>query len=246
MRRIRAFSRTPPRPYCRREPSAGQRILQRPRSTVVLHAPRKAARRRAPPDAPVASRRSPERRTRTVAPASALPPNSPGLDHVDDWGSVGPGQFALGRTPPHCVAAHGGLEIVPALRHGVSEPCAACPGPGIEKLRIRFDDPGRVHRSGARGTGAINNPSRRPEDRGNSRTLAIRRETEDDSFSGFAAGTQAGGSSGRRTRPSWGVESDDCINGLIHAARARLRPGSTASLLEVRPILRYRGRRAPH
>ena len=70
-------------------------------------------------------------------------------------------------------------QVVSARRHSPMPPCAACPGPGIEKLSIRFDDPGRLHRSGFRGPGASGNPSKCQEDRGNRRALAIRREVTD-------------------------------------------------------------------
>ena len=60
----------------------------------------------------------------------------------------GLGQSALGRIPPHGTAARSGLDIVSAHRNGLWPPCAACPGPGIEKSYIRFDDSLRIHRSG--------------------------------------------------------------------------------------------------
>ena len=106
-------------------------------------------------------------------------------------GSVGLEQFPVGQILLHGAAAHGGLDIVPARRNGVSAPCAARPSPGIEKFRIRFDDPVRVHRLGTRGIRAIRNPLRRPKDREIRQAVAIRRETADDNRSGFGAGTQA-------------------------------------------------------
>ena len=93
-------------------------------------------------------------------------------------------------------------QVVSARRNSPMPPCAACPGPGIEKLSIRFDDPGRLHRSGFRGPGASGNPSKCQEDRGNRRALAIRREVTDGNRPGFAAGTQGGARSGRLGRPS--------------------------------------------
>ena len=40
-------------------------------------------------------------------------------------------------------------QVVSASRNGPTPPCAARPGPGIEKCHFRFDDPVRAHRSGA-------------------------------------------------------------------------------------------------
>lgn len=55
-----------------------------------------------------------------------------------DCGSVGLGQFPVGRTPFHRVAAHGHLDIAPAHQNGVSAPHATRPGPGVEKFCIRL------------------------------------------------------------------------------------------------------------
>ena len=110
-----------------------------------------------------------------------------------DCGSVGLGQFPVGRIPPHRVAAHGGLGIVLARQNRGSSPCAARPRPNTEKLRIRIDDPGRVHRTSARGTGAACDLSRRPKDQAFRRAITIPRETADDDRPGFAAGTQGRG-----------------------------------------------------
>ena len=123
-------------------------------------------------------------------------------------GSVGLGQFPVGQILLRGAAAHGGLDIVSARRNGVSAPNAARPSPGIEKFRIRFDDPVRVHRLGARGIRAIRNPLRRPKEWEIRQAVTILRETADDNRSGFGAGTQAEGDSGRCARPPPDVEID--------------------------------------
>ena len=96
------------------------------------------------------------------------------------------------RIPLHRIAAHGGLGIVLAHQNRGSAPCTARPSPGVEKCRIRIDDPGRVRRTGARGTGAAYELSRRQKDQAFRRAVTTRRETADGDRPGFAAGTQAG------------------------------------------------------
>ena len=128
------------------------------------------------------------------------------------------GQFPVGRKLPHGAAAHGGPDIVPARRNGVSAPCAARPGPGIEKLRIRFDDPVRVHSSGGHGIRAIRNPLRRPKDRGIRQAVAIRRETADDNRSDFGAGTQGREGPVRWIKPSPIAETVDPRDIKNHSA----------------------------
>ena len=105
---------------------------------------------------------------------------------------VGLGTLRTGRIPLHRVAAHGGPGIVLARQDRGSAPCAARPRLIVEKLRIRIDDPRRVHRTGARGIGAACDLSRHPKDRAFRRAVTIRRETADKDRPGFAAGTQAG------------------------------------------------------
>ena len=151
-------------------------------------------------------------------------------------GFVVMGQFPVGQILLHGAAAHGDLDIVPARRNGVSAPCAARPSPGIEKFRIRFDDPVRVHRLGARGTEAIRNPLRRPKYWEIRQAVAIRRETADDNRSDFGAGTQGGCGSRSLNRPSPGMEMArpgvdgdpaGCAAGPRNAARC---PREVASL----------------
>ena len=117
-------------------------------------------------------------------------------------GTVGLGQFPVGQILLRGTPAPGRLEIVAARRNGAFAPCAARPSPGIEKFRIRFDDPVGVHPSRPRGMRAIHDPPRRPKDREIRQAVAILRETADDNHPDFGAGTQAeGGSStapGRR------------------------------------------------
>lgn len=68
------------------------------------------------------------------------------------WKSVGPGQFAFSRIPLHRHVVRGGIEFAFTCRSSLSAPCAVRPGLRIENFCIRFDDPVRVHRSGARGS----------------------------------------------------------------------------------------------
>ena len=124
-------------------------------------------------------------------------------------GSAGLGQFPVGQILLCGAAAHGGLDIVSARRNGVSAPYAARPSPGIEKFRIRFDDPVRVHRLGARGIRAIRNPLRRPKEWEIRQAAAIRRETADDNRSDFGAGIQGENRAGRRIKPLPDAETED-------------------------------------
>ena len=107
------------------------------------------------------------RRRHARRPPSARRQIRPCLDRPFEkrvsW-SAGFGQFAAGRVLPHRDAPHGGPDIVSARRNGLSVPCAARRRPGIEKFRLRFDDPVRAHRSDSRGTGRTLNPSKRPQD----------------------------------------------------------------------------------
>ena len=95
-------------------------------------------------------------------------------------GGALPNQLAIPAVATRRIFLWGDWNCLSAAhRNGVSAPCAARPRPGIEKFRIRFDDPARVHRSGARGTGAVRNPLRRPKDRGIRQAVATHRETGD-------------------------------------------------------------------
>ena len=69
----------------------------------------------------------------------------------------------------------------------------------IEKLRIRIDDPGRVRPTGARGTAAACDLSRRPKDQAFRRAVTIRCGIADDDRPGFAAENT---SWGRRLPPA--------------------------------------------
>ena len=75
------------------------------------------------------------------------------------------GAIPVGRILLHGAAAHGRLDVVSASRNGPSPTYAAYPSPAIEKFDIRFDDPVRVHRFSARGTGAIHALSRHQKNR---------------------------------------------------------------------------------
>ena len=123
---------------------------------------------------------------------------------------------------------------VSARRNDVSAPYAARRSPNIEKIHIRFDDPIRVYRLGARGTEAIRNPLRRPKDLDVRQSVAIRRETADDNRSRFGAGTQPGGGAGlckeavRRSRPA-AVEDRRYRRALTFSPQAPPAPNRSAT-----------------
>ena len=83
----------------------------------------------------------------------------------------------------------------------------ACGGLPVEDIRIRIDDRFRLRRSGARKTGTIGDPSRRPADRERRGAVAIECKPEDDDRTGFGAGRQAECGSGLHAKPSRDTET---------------------------------------